>query len=222
VSNPRIWNNFQGQDRKVLSKGTLFVMSAPSGAGKTTLVRQMAVLEENILLSVSYTTRPARHGEKHGKDYHFVDLATFKSMQDQGEFAESAEVHGNFYGTSRKWLENNLQRSRDIILEIDWQGASEMRKMFPNLVSIFIMPPSREELERRLRTRGQDSNTTVARRLDAAWGEIQHANEFDFVIINHDLRESIKDCLAVLRASRLRFVVQQQHLAGWFANPLSN
>ncbi|WP_131112185.1 guanylate kinase [Sulfuricystis thermophila] len=190
--------------------GTLFVVSAPSGAGKTTLVRMLMERDPAIRHSVSYTTRPPRPGERDGHDYHFVDIQTFLAMRERGDFLEWAEVHGNFYGTSKSWLLGELAAGRDTLLEIDWQGAQQVRALIPEAVGIFILPPSIAELERRLRNRGQDSIEVIQRRVAAALGEMRHVDEFDFVIINNDLQEALADLVAAVRASRLRF--RQQRL----------
>ena len=163
--------------------GTLFIVAAPSGAGKTTLVSGLLAQDAGVRLSVSYTTRAPRAGEVNGQHYHFVDVATFKAMAGRGEFLEWAEVHGNYYGTSRVWLEAQMNSGTDILLEIDWQGAQQVRKVFPDAVGVFILPPSIEELERRLRGRGTDSEEVIARRVLAAQGEMRHVGEFDYVII---------------------------------------
>jgi guanylate kinase len=160
------------------------------------------------VLSVSYTTRAARAGEVNGREYHFVDRATFQRMLEAGEFLESAEVHGNLYATSQKQIADVRARDRDILLEIDWQGAQQVRRIFPEAVGIFILPPSRPELERRLRARGKDTEDTIQRRLAAAAEEMSHAAEFDFVIINKDFEEARRDLSAVVRASRLRLAHQ--------------
>lgn len=185
--------------------GTLFIVSAPSGAGKTTLVRKLMDQDAGIRHSVSYTTRPPRPGERDGHDYNFIDIQTFLGMRERGEFLEWAEVHGNFYGTSRTWLLAEMRAGRDTLLEIDWQGAQQVRTLMPHAVSIFIVPPSIDELERRLRNRGQDSEEVIQRRVAAALGELRHVDEFDFVIINKDLQEALADLAAAVRASRLVF-----------------
>ena len=189
--------------------GSLFIVAAPSGAGKTTLVRMLMERDARIVHSVSYTTRPPRPGEQHGREYHFIDIPAFLSMREKGEFIEWAEVHGNFYGTSRTWLQNRLTAGEDVLLEIDWQGAQQVKRLFPEAVGMFILPPSMEELGRRLRTRGQDSEDTIQRRLMGALGEMRHVEEFDFVIINKDLQVAVEDLLAAVRSSRLRFTPQR-------------
>ena len=188
--------------------GILFVVSAPSGAGKTTLVKLLLERDRQVRHSISCTTRPPRSGEQDGREYHFVDIAAFCAMRDRGEFIEWAEVHGNFYGTSRVWIESQMQAGCDMLLEIDWQGAQQMRKQFPEAVSIFILPPSIAELERRLRNRGSDSEDVIARRVAGALGEMRHVGEFDFVIINKDLDMALGELRAAVCASRLR--VQRQ------------
>jgi guanylate kinase len=185
--------------------GALFIVSAPSGAGKTTLVKLLMERDPGIRHSISYTTRAPRPAEHNGRDYHFVDIQTFLGMRERGEFLEWAEVHGNFYGTSRVWLEDEMRAGRDTLLEIDWQGAQQVRELMPGVVTIFIVPPSIEELERRLRGRGQDSEEVIQRRVAAALGELRHVGEFDFVIINNDLQEALEDLGAAVRAARLNF-----------------
>ncbi len=187
-----------------MNVGSLFVVSAPSGAGKTTLVKLLLERDSQVRHSISYTTRAPRPGEQNGREYHFVDIPAFVAMRDRGEFLEWAEVHGNFYGTSRPWLEAQMQAGQDMLLEIDWQGAQQVRKMFPESVGIFVMPPSIAELERRLRGRGQDAEEVIQRRVAAALGEMHHVGEFDFVIINNNLQEALEDLSAAVRASRLR------------------
>lgn len=187
-----------------MAAGSLFIVAAPSGAGKTTLVRKLLEQDQAVQLSISYTTRAPRAGEQHGREYHFVDVTEFRAMRERGDFLEWAEVHGNFYGTSRVWLKDQMQAGRDVLLEIDWQGAQQVRKQFPEAVGIFILPPSLAELERRLRGRGTDSDEVIARRLTAAVGEMRHVDEFDFAIINNDLDEALKDLAAAVRAARLR------------------
>lgn len=188
--------------------GTLFVVTAPSGAGKTTLVRGLLERDPRLQLSVSYTTRQPREGELDGREYHFVDVPTFRALRDRGEFLEWAEVHGNYYATSRVWLKEQVVAGRDTLLEIDWQGAQQVRKSFPGAVGVFILPPSLEELERRLRGRNTDSDDVINRRVLAARGEMRHVAEFDYVIINNELQTALEDLVAVVRASRLRYATQ--------------
>ncbi len=192
-----------------MTTGSLFIVSAPSGAGKTTLVGRLMAADKRVVHSVSYTTRMPRPGEQDGREYHFIDVRVFLEMREKGEFVEWAEVHGNFYGTSRVWLENRMQEGTDVLLEIDWQGAQQVRRLFPEAVSLFILPPSISELERRLRGRGSDSDEVITRRVAGALGEMRHVNEFDFVIINKDLEVALGDLLAAVNASRLRFARQR-------------
>ena len=191
------------------SAGALFIIAAPSGAGKTTLVKLLMARDAGIRHSISYTTRPARPGEQDGREYHFIDISTFAALRDRGDFLEWAEVHGNFYGTSRSWLLDEMRAGRDTLLEIDWQGAQQVRALIPDAVGIFIVPPSIAELERRLHGRGQDSAEVIQRRVAAALGELRHVGEFDFVIINNDLQEALEDLAAAVRASRLGFARQR-------------
>lgn len=199
-----------------MSAGSLFVVSAPSGAGKTTLVKLLLEKDTQVRHSVSYTTRAPRTGEQDGREYHFVGVDAFAAMRERGEFVEWAQVHGNFYGTSRVWLEEQMAKGDDVLLEIDWQGAAQVRKQFPAAVGVFILPPSLAELERRLRDRGTDSEEVIQRRLAAALGEMGHVGEFDFVIINNDLTVALADLMAAVRASRLRFARQRARHADVF------
>ncbi|HYT48499.1 MAG TPA: guanylate kinase, partial [Burkholderiales bacterium] len=169
-----------------MRKGKLFVITAPSGAGKTSLIEAVMREDPSLKISVSYTTRPPRPGEKNGVDYHFIDDATFLAMQNRGEFVESAEVHGYRYGTSKNVILDAVTRGEDLLLEIDWQGAQQVRKLYPDCVGIFILPPSIEELERRMRARGQDTDAVIRRRVENAHGELLHAGEFKYAIINKD------------------------------------
>lgn len=197
--------------------GSLFIVSAPSGAGKTTLVKLLLERDAGIRLSVSHTTRAPRPGEVDGREYHFVDVSAFLAMRERGDFLESAEVHGNFYGTSRRWIVEQMAAGRDILLEIDWQGAQQVRAIFPGCTGIFILPPSLEELENRLRGRGQDSEEVIARRVAAAMDEMRHLSEFDYVIINNELPEAIADLQSVVRAARLRTASQLDRHRAFFA-----
>ncbi len=189
--------------------GILYIVAAPSGAGKYSLVNAVLVEDRELQHSISYTTRPPRDGEANGREYHFVDRDSFLALRGAGEFLESAEVHGNFYATSRRQIQDGLAGGRDIVLEIDWQGARQVRSLFRETVGIFILPPSETELERRLRARGKDSEATIARRLANAREEIAHAPEFDYVIINNDFDEARRDLAAVVRAARLTFPRQR-------------
>ena len=195
--------------------GNLYVVAAPSGAGKTTLVR-LLLEAEPVRLSISFTTRQPRSGEQDGREYHFVDTATFRAMIERQEFLEWAEVHGNFYGTSKKWIADQLAVDADVLLEIDWQGAQQVRQQFPDAIGIFILPPSMEELERRLTGRGTDAADVIARRLAAAQAEMHHVGEFDYVIINNQLEEALLDLRAVVRASRLQYAAQAARYAALF------
>ena len=184
--------------------GNLFVISAPSGAGKTSLVHALLNINPQIDLSVSYTTRNPRPGETDGEAYNFVSRDTFLEMMGQGEFLESAEVYGNLYGTAQTWLSQQNARGRDILLEIDWQGAAQVRSLFPQCISIFVLPPSLAVLEQRLRGRGKDSAEVIARRMAAVRVDVAHVAEFDYVIINDNLNEALRELNAVVLSARLK------------------
>jgi guanylate kinase len=183
--------------------GNLFVVVAPSGAGKTSLVARLLELDERIRLSVSHTTRAPRGGEVEGRDYHFVDRPAFERMVAAGEFLEHASVYGNFYGTSRKSLELGIAGDHDVLLEIDWQGAQQVRRLFPAMVGIFILPPSLAALEARLTARGKDTPESIARRMASAREEISHVLEFEYIIVNDRFEAAVSDLLSVVRAARL-------------------
>jgi guanylate kinase len=185
------------------ARGLLLIVSAPSGAGKTTLVRALLKADPAMRLSVSYTTRAPRPGEVNDKDYHFVSRDEFLAMATRGELLESAEVYGNYYGTSGAWIGRELSAGRDILLEIDWQGAAQVRKQFPEALSIFILPPSLQALRNRLMNRAQDNQEVIEKRMAAAADDIGHAREFDYIIVNDDFDEALLDLTAVVRASRL-------------------
>lgn len=189
--------------------GQLFIVAAASGAGKTTLVRQLLAREPDIRLSISYTTRAPRPGEENGREYHFVSAAQFQAMIAADDFLEWAQVHGNYYGTSKRWIVTERAAGRDVLLEIDWQGAQQVRRVFPDAIGVFILPPSMEELTRRLTGRGTDSAEVIARRLAAAREEMSHVGEFGYVIINDDLQTALSDFVAVVRATRLQLETQR-------------
>ena len=197
--------------------GHLYIISAPSGAGKTTLVRLLLEQDTGIRLSISTTTRPPRGGEENGREYHFVDVPTFLKGTEHGEFLEWAEVHGNYYGTSKRWIEAEIALGHDVLLEIDWQGAQQVRQLFPQAIGVFIMPPSLPELERRLTGRGTDSVETVARRMAAARDEMRHVDEFDYVIINDNLAQALNEVREIINASRLDTASQRQRHPALFS-----
>ena len=186
----------------------LFMVVAPSGAGKSSLVNALLARDRAISLSVSCTTRPPRPGEVDGREYHFIDIAEFQRRKTRGEFLESAEVHGNFYATSRSEIEIRLAAGTDVLLEIDWQGARQIKVHFPKAVGIFILPPSIDALDERLHKRGQDSPSVIKRRLLAAGSEIARAPEFDYIIINEDFEVALAQLNAVVTATRLRYESQ--------------
>lgn len=188
--------------------GCLFIVSAPSGAGKTTLVSGLIAADTQVRKSVSYTTRKPRPGEEHGIDYRFIPPDEFQRMREAGEFLETAVVHGNLYGTSRDTVDTECAAGYDVLLEIDWQGAAQIRAIKPDAVAIFILPPSIGALEKRLRGRGQDSAEVIARRVAAARGEISHVGEFDYVIINEEFNRAAQDLICIIRAERLRLARQ--------------
>ena len=197
--------------------GNLYVVAAPSGAGKTTLVKLLLQRRPHIRLSVSFTTRAARPGEAHGREYNFVSVDEFQAMQARGDFLEWAEVHGNFYGTSRSWIEAQIKADHDVLLEIDWQGARQVRSLFTDALEIFILPPDFATLSARLSGRGTDSAEVIAGRLAAAEEEMRHVGEFGYVIINDDLDQALEDLCAIVRASRLRLDVQRSQYPALFS-----
>ncbi|MAZ05710.1 guanylate kinase [Marinobacter sp. SS8-8] len=194
---------------QAVEQGTLYVISAPSGAGKTSLVAGMLRNDHKLGVSVSHTTRSMREGEQNGVSYHFVSREEFEAMIAEGDFLEHADVFGNYYGTSQVWVREALTRGQDVILEIDWQGASQVRRLIPECVGIFIVPPSPEVLRERLVGRGTDSPEAVERRLAEAREECRHAVEFDFLVVNDDFDIALADLLAIVRAQRLRMEAQQ-------------
>ena len=208
-----VWQE-EGNEEKMA--GNLFIVTAPSGAGKTTLVRAMLTQNPRVHLSVSYTTRAPRPGEENGIDYHFVSPDEFMTKLNAGEFLESAEVYGNYYGTSEQWIRSMLAKDEDVLLEIDWQGAKQVRGLFAEAVGIFIVPPTLDALKARLVGRGQDHPDVVARRFAAACEDLSHVGEFDYVIINDDFDTALGDISAVLRAYRLRAPQQLTRYADLF------
>ncbi len=189
--------------------GTLYIVSAPSGAGKTSLVQALLAADNQVRKSVSYTTRKPRPGETNGRQYHFVEVAEFERMAERRVFLESATVHGNRYGTSREWVIEQTAGGRDVVLEIDWQGAAQVRSLYPEAVSVFILPPSLAALEARLRDRAQDGEDVIRQRLAAAPVEIAHFTEFDYVIINEDFHRAAQDLVSIVRAERLKLPRQR-------------
>ncbi len=190
--------------------GTLFIFSAPSGAGKTSLVRTLLETTGYIGVSVSHTTRAPRPGEASGKDYHFVSVDDFQAMVSRGAFLEHAQVFDNFYGTSQEWVESELSAGRDVILEIDWQGAEQVRRLMPDTVSVFIAPPSIAALRERLQKRGQDNEEIIERRMRDARNEMSHYGEYDYLIINDDFNNTVEELRAIIIARRHRLAAQQE------------
>ncbi len=199
------------------TSGSLFLVSAPSGAGKSSLVNALLKLEPCLQLSISFTTRAPRPGEQNGREYHFITIEDFLQRKNHGEFLEFAEVHGNYYGTSKILIQEAMQAGTDILLEIDWQGAQQVKKQFPDVASVFILPPSLEALNERLNKRGQDSQEVISRRILAAGGEIAHAPEFEYVIINQDFELALSELSAIVKATRCRTSQQSVRNAALFA-----
>src|SRR5690554_5932897 len=191
-------------------RGTLFIVAAPSGAGKSSIVNACLARDPSVCLSISFTSRPPRPGEQTGQHYHFVDEAEFERMVEAGEFFEHARVHGDLKGTAKQSVEPQLAAGRDVLLEIDWQGARQVRAQVPDAVGVFILPPSRAALEERMRKRGQDSDEVIARRLAAARDEMARHDEFDFLIVNEDFDAAVAEMCAIFIASRLRQSQQQR------------
>lgn len=196
-----------------MTTGNLFIITAASGAGKTSLIKALLAKDEHLKLSISHTTRAPRPSEANGVDYHFVDDATFLHMLGEARFLESAEVHDARYGTSQSAVELPLEAGFDVILEIDWQGAAQVRRLYQQAISIFVLPPSIEALERRLNGRGQDSSDVIAKRVAAARTEMRHVSEFDYVTINDDFDVALQDISAIIRVQRLVSSVQLQRYA---------
>lgn len=192
--------------------GTLYVIAAPSGAGKTSLVKALIESLDHIRVSVSYTTRAPRPGEQDGVNYHFISHEQFERMLDASEFLEHAQVFDNYYGTGQAWVDSELKKGVDVILEIDWQGAQQIRRLHPDCASIFILPPSRETLEQRLRQRNQDSDEIIARRMQGAVEEMSHYIEFDYLVINDDFQTALADLQAIVKSHRLQQRLQNEKL----------
>lgn len=201
-----------------MSKGTLFIVTAPSGAGKTSLVKALIEREQQLRVSVSHTTRAKRPGEEGGVNYHFVGEADFMEMLRSGSFFESALVYGNHYGTSQLWVNEQLEAGLDVILEIDWQGAVQVRNLDPKACSIFILPPSLETLKIRLLNRAQDDTVTIENRMSEAVAEISHVAEANFVVINDDFDTALEDLCAIIRSCRLTMKYQETKQAALFAS----
>ncbi len=205
-----------------VDSGTLYVISAPSGAGKTSLVKALLDTLDGIEVSVSHTTRAMRPGEVDGRDYHFVDAERFLAMVVEGDFLEHAQVFDNYYGTSKQAVQERLQCGRDVILEIDWQGAQQVRKLFPDCRSVFILPPSKAALRERLTGRGQDSEAIIERRLRDAEADMSHYDEFDFVVVNDDFEQALSELRAIVIAQRLSLQRQAMRLRELIAELISN
>ncbi len=209
------------QNNSNSSVGTLYVISAPSGAGKTSLVHALLERDNKVMVSVSHTTRAMRDGEVDGTHYNFINVETFNDMVEKGVFLEHAQVFDNFYGTSREWVEARLVEGTDVILEIDWQGARLAREAFGESTGIFILPPSRQALEERLKGRGQDSDEIIARRMRDAVSEIGHFAEFDFLVVNDDFGVALEELLAIFTAGRLKREKKQLQIANMIADLLA-
>ena len=203
-----------------LTRGNLFVVSAPSGTGKSSLVNAVLAREPDIALSISFTSRDPRPNERHDQHYHFISVERFQEMIAAGDFFEHALVHGDYKGTARQSVEPTLSTGGDVLLEIDWQGARQVQEKLPGCVTIFILPPSRAELESRLRNRAQDSEETILRRLADSRGELEHAHEFDYIVVNRDFDRAVEDLLAIVRAQRLKREMQLQRHDGLLASLL--
>ena len=187
-----------------MKKGSLYIISAPSGTGKTSLVKALVESLPNTQVSISHTTRDIRPGEINNIHYHFVNQAQFKAMIAEGGFIEYAEVYGNYYGTSRQWVEEHLNQGIDVILEIEWQGARQVREAFPEVVTIFILPPNKTALEERLRSRGQDTENVIQRRLAEASQEVEYCTEYDYLVINDQFEMALSDLRSILKAEHCR------------------
>jgi len=205
-----------------MSKGKLFIISAPSGAGKTSLVKALLQRMPNVVVSVSHTTRAMRPGEVDGKDYYFISTDVFKKMLNQDAFLESAQVFDNFYGTAQESVTKQLEKGMDVILEIDWQGAAQVRSRIAETVSVFILPPSKQELELRLQGRGQDSEATIAKRMNAAKDEISHFDEFDHLLLNDDFDTALQDLMRLLSSPQNYQPLSKEKIKSLTSELLSN
>lgn len=201
--------------------GSLYIVSAPSGAGKTSLVNALIQSVPDIMVSVSYTTRAMRPGEQHGVHYYFVDIPQFERMLAEQRFLEHAKVFDNYYGTSRDWVREQLAKGVDVILEIDWQGARQIKQQIPESVGVFILPPSANTLEARLRSRGQDSDEVIQRRMRDAINEMAHYREYDYLVVNDHFDTALRDLKAIVLSRRLRQAVQAERLGPVLAKLLS-
>lgn len=204
-----------------MKRGTLFVVSAPSGAGKTSLVGKLRAQVEGFTVSVSHTTRARRPGEEHGRDYHFIERTEFERLASQGAFLEYARVFDHYYGTARETVDTALAEGKDVMLEIDWQGARQIKAVMPACLSIFVLPPSRETLLRRLHGRGQDDAKTIARRMQDAISEMSHYAEYDYLIVNDDFETALEEMRSIVLASRLKTARQAEQLGGLIASLLA-
>ncbi len=190
-------------------RGQLYIIAAPSGAGKTSLLKTLLTVENSLQLSISHTTRPPRPGETNGKDYHFISLEQFKTLQKSDEFLEWAQVFDNCYGTSKSWVNGQLDQGKNVILEIDWQGAKQVRQHIDDCISIFILPPSRADLLQRLHKRGQDSERVIQRRMNDAVEQMRHYDEFDYVVVNDVFENAVDDLHAIVRSQLQRRRAQE-------------
>ena len=204
-----------------MKRGTLYIVAAPSGAGKSSIVNAVLARDDEIALSISFTSRGARPGERHAQHYHYISAEEFESMIRAGDFFEYARVHGDWKGTARQSVEPQLAAGKDVLLEIDWQGARQVREKVPDAVSVFILPPSRQALEQRMRARGQDSEETILRRLANAREEMSHHDEFDYLIVNEVFETAVDEMCAIFAASRLRRDQQVQRHAALIATLLA-
>lgn len=202
-------------------RGTLYIVAAPSGAGKSSLVNAVLSRETGIALSISFTSRKARPGERHAQHYHFIGKEDFEAMIDKGDFFEHALVHGDYKGTAKQSVEPQLAAGKDVLLEIDWQGARQVREKLPDVISIFILPPSKEALETRMRNRGQDSEQVITQRLANAREEMSHYSEFDYLIVNEHFDAAVSELRAIFQAQRLKQSAQQLRYAALISHLLA-